>query len=84
MLDIALLGTGGMVPLPEQAVLAKKGIPLYYYDKKTRTELDFLWNDGGSLSVIEVKSGSEYRRHIALYNAIEDNPKVFKRKIIFI
>ena len=64
------------------AVLAKKGIPLYYYDKKTRTELDFLWNDSGSLSVIEVKSGSEYRKHIALDNAIEDNPKAFKRKII--
>ncbi|MDR1061104.1 MAG: AAA family ATPase, partial [Clostridiales bacterium] len=34
------------------AALAKKGIPLYYYDKKTRAELDFVFNDGGSLSVI--------------------------------
>jgi predicted AAA+ superfamily ATPase len=64
------------------AALAKKGIPLYYYDKKTRAELDFVFNDGGSLSVIEVKSGSEYRRHAALDNAIEDNPKAFKRKIV--
>jgi predicted AAA+ superfamily ATPase len=64
------------------AALAKKGIPLYYYDKKTRTELDFVFNDGGRLSVVEVKSGSEYRRHAALDNAIEDNPKAFKRKIV--
>jgi predicted AAA+ superfamily ATPase len=63
-------------------VLAKKGIPLYYYDKKTRAELDFVWNDGGKLSVIEVKSGNEYRKHIALDNAIEDNPNTFKRKIV--
>ncbi|MDR1192615.1 MAG: AAA family ATPase [Peptococcaceae bacterium] len=64
------------------AVLAKKGIPLYYYDKKTRAELDFVFNDGGDLSVIEVKSGSEYRKHIALDNAIQDNPGTFKRKIV--
>jgi len=64
------------------AALTKKRIPLHYYDKKTRTELDFVWNDGKSLSVIEVKSGNEYRRHIALDNAIFDNPGVFKRKIV--
>jgi len=62
------------------AALAKKKIPLHYYDKKTRTELDFVWNDGASLSVIEVKSGNEYRRHIALDNAIFDNPGVFQEK----
>lgn len=64
------------------ATLAKKGIPLYYYDKKTRVELDFLWNDRGSLSVIEVKSGNDYCKHAALDNAIEENPKAFNRKII--
>ena len=64
------------------AELAKKGIPLYYYDKKTRTELDFVFNDGGSLSVLEVKSGSEYKKHVALNNASLDNPGVFKRKIV--
>jgi len=36
------------------SALIKKGIPLYYFDKITRIELDFLWNDSGSLSVIEV------------------------------
>jgi predicted AAA+ superfamily ATPase len=64
------------------AELAKKGIPLYYYDKKTRAELDFVFNDGGRLSVIEVKSGSEYRKHAALDNAIEAHPNLFKRKIV--
>ena len=45
-------------------------------------ELDFLWNDSGSLSVIEVKSGNDYYKHIALNNIIEDNPKAFNRNII--
>jgi predicted AAA+ superfamily ATPase len=62
--------------------LFKKGIPLYYYDKKTRTELDFVYNDGGKLSVIEVKSGNDYHRHTALSNAIKDKPSTFNRKIV--
>jgi len=64
------------------AVLAKKGIPLYYFDKKSRAELDFVFDDRGGLSVIEVKSGNDYRRHTALNNAIENNPGIFKRKIV--
>jgi predicted AAA+ superfamily ATPase len=64
------------------AVFAKKGIPLYYYDKKTRAELDFVFNDGENLSVVEVKSGNDYHRHVALDNAIHDSPKVFGRKIV--
>jgi predicted AAA+ superfamily ATPase len=65
------------------AELAKRGIPLYYYDKKARMELDFVFKDDGRLSVIEVKSGSEYRRHAALDNAFADNPGKFKRRIVF-
>jgi predicted AAA+ superfamily ATPase len=65
-----------------QPVLGKKGIPLYYYDKKSRAELDFVFCDGEHLSVVEVKSGNDYRRHAALDNAIRDNPKAFGRKIV--
>jgi len=65
------------------AELAKRSIPLYYYDKKTRMELDFVFKDDGRLSVIEVKSGSDYRRHAALDNAFADNPGKFNRRIVF-
>jgi predicted AAA+ superfamily ATPase len=64
------------------AELAKRGVPLYYYDKKTRMELDFLINDNGRLSVIEVKSGNDYRRHAALNNAFAENPEIFSRRIV--
>jgi predicted AAA+ superfamily ATPase len=64
------------------AELVKRGIPLYYYDRKTRMELDFVFKDDGRLSVIEVKSGSEYRRHAALDNAFADNPGKFNRRIV--
>ena len=64
------------------AELVKRGIPLYYHDKKTRLELDFLFKDEGRLSVIEVKSGNDYRRHAALDNAYADNPGRLSRRIV--
>ena len=45
-------------------------------------ELDFVFKDKGRLSVIEVKSGNDYRRHAALDNAHADNPGRFKRRIV--
>ena len=64
------------------AEFSKRGIPLYYYDKKSRMELDFIIKENNRLSVVEVKSGNEYKRHAALDNAFEDNPKVFNRRIV--
>ena len=64
------------------AELVKRGIPLYYYDKKTRMELDFVLKYDGRLSVIEVKSGNDYRRHAALDNAYSDNPGKFSRRVV--
>ena len=45
-------------------------------------ELVFLINDDGRLSVIEVKSGNDFRRHTALDNVGADNPGKFNRWII--
>ncbi|MDE7154408.1 MAG: AAA family ATPase [Muribaculaceae bacterium] len=41
---------------------------LYYYDNRSRGEVDFLFDDFDNLSVvpIEVKSGKDYKRHIAI------------------
>lgn len=48
--------------------LAAHDISLFYYDNRTRGEVDFLIDDYNSLSVIplEVKSGKDYKRHSAL------------------
>ena len=62
--------------------LVKRGILLYYYDKKTRTELDFVFKDDELLSVIEVKSGSDFHSHAALDNPYMDNPGKFKQRIV--
>lgn len=73
---------GGITENCVAASLAKKDIPLYYYDKKSRMELDFLVNDGDGILIIEVKSGKEYKRHASLDHAWEEAGSKIKKRIV--
>lgn len=64
------------------AELAKKGIALNYYDKKSRQELDFIFADGNKISIIEVKSGDNYKRHASLDAAITSFTDKVNRAIV--
>ncbi|MCQ2791918.1 MAG: ATP-binding protein [Bacilli bacterium] len=46
-------------------------IPLYYYNNKKQGEVDFLIEDGDQIIPIEVKSGKDYDRHVALDKLLE-------------
>lgn len=48
--------------------LAANSNSLYYYDNRNYGEVDFLFDDYNDMSVvpIEVKSGKDYKRHVAL------------------
>lgn len=48
--------------------LAANANRLFYYDNRSRGEVDFLYDDYDSLSVVplEVKSGKDYKRHVAV------------------
>lgn len=37
-----------------------------YYDRKSKHELDFVFPEGNKISVIEVKSGKDYKKHSSL------------------
>lgn len=63
--------------------LVKRGIGLNYYDKKSKQELDFIFLDGNRISVIEVKSGDNYRRHASLDAAIDAYEDKIGRAMIF-
>jgi predicted AAA+ superfamily ATPase len=64
------------------ATLVKNGKPLYYYDKSSRAELDFCFKDGSRVSIIEVKSGKEYKKHAALDKAAEVFGDKLNRRIV--
>ncbi len=53
--------------------LAANNNTLFYYDNRSRGEVDFLYDDYDTLSVvpIEVKSGKDYKRHIAISRFVE-------------
>ena len=54
--------------------LAAHGFPLFYYDNRSKGEVDFLIDDFDSLSTvpIEVKSGKDYTVHSALNNFVSN------------
>lgn len=63
---------GALVENQIACMLASKAIPLHYYDRKSRQELDFIYPNNGMVNIIEVKSGNDYRKHSSLNAAIEN------------
>lgn len=55
---------------------------LYYYNSKKYGELDFLIEDNGQLTAIEVKSGKNYRKHNALDKCMECKDFHIQRAIV--
>ncbi|MDE7346367.1 MAG: AAA family ATPase [Muribaculaceae bacterium] len=55
--------------------LAANDNDLFYYDNRTHGEVDFLYDDYDSLSVvpIEVKSGKDYKRHVAISRFVSNS-----------
>lgn len=48
------------------------GFPLYYYHNNRKGEMDFLLETGeGKVVPVEVKSGKDYKLHVALNNLLE-------------
>ena len=45
---------------------AKHGISLNYYDRKSKHELDFIFPEKNKISIVEVKSGKDYKQHASL------------------
>jgi len=73
---------GGITENAVAAELAKKNIPLYYYDKKGRSELDFVFEESGGLSVIEVKSGKNHKTHASLDRACGEARTQLRRRVV--
>ena len=64
--------------------LIAHGHNLFYYDNRTKGEVDYLIDDYDSLSVlpIEVKSGKDYRVHSALNGFVSNDGYPVKRAVV--
>ena len=57
------------------AELRRHGHTLHYYDRKSRQELDFLLAENNKVTIVEVKSGDEYKRHASVDTALREQPE---------
>lgn len=65
------------------AEMIKRGKSIYYYDKKSKQELDFVFLDNNKVSIIEVKSGKDYKRHASLDAALANKNNNIGRPMVF-
>ncbi len=61
----------------------KHHISLNYYDHKSKHELDFIFPEQGKISIAEIKSGSNYKRHASLDMAQRLFPEKIGRRMVF-
>lgn len=62
--------------------LTAHGFSPYYYNNKKRGEVDFVIEDDGEITPIEVKSGKNYNRHAALTNLLSVPDYHFKNPCV--
>jgi hypothetical protein len=64
------------------AELVRHGHSLHYYDHKSRNELDFLIREKKFVTILEIKSGSDYKKHASLNNVLETYSNTIERSIV--
>jgi predicted AAA+ superfamily ATPase len=63
--------------------LSANGIPLHYYDRKSKQELDFIIEENNAITIVEVKSGDNFTRHASLDAAIKLYQEKIGKSIVF-
>lgn len=62
--------------------LAKHGVSLNYYDRKSKHELDFVFPEDDKITILEVKSGKDYKKHTSLDMAQSLFSEKINRRIV--
>ena len=57
-------------------------MPLHYYDRRSKQELDFIIEDNYRISVLEVKSGDSFTQHASLDAAMSLHKDEINRGIV--
>lgn len=58
------------------------GWKLYYFNSKKQGEVDFLLENDSEIIPLEVKSGKDYQRHVALKNILSNEEYAIDRAIV--
>ena len=63
--------------------LKSNGFELHYYDSKKIGELDFVLQKGLHTELVEIKSGNNYKNHLAMDHAMKVEQWEFEQSIVF-
>lgn len=74
---------GGFLENIAAQILCASGYLLFYYNSKKLGEIDFVIEEGSSISLIEMKSCHGFRNHPALSNVMSVAGWNFKRRLVF-
>lgn len=58
------------------------GWKLYYFNSKKQGEVDFLLEQDNEIIPVEVKSGKDYQRHVALSNILDNREYAIRRALV--
>ena len=82
--DVRSIKLGAVYETVVASELIAHGYKLFYYDNRSKGEVDYLIDDYKSLSVvpIEVKSGKDYTVHSALNNFVQNEEYGIKKAFV--
>ena len=63
--------------------LKSNGFELHYYDSKKIGELDFVLQKGLHTELVEIKSGNDFKKHLAMDHAMQVEQWEFEQSIVF-
>ena len=63
--------------------LKAHGFDLYYFNSRKQGELDFLIEQNGDVLPIEIKSGKDFTRHVALNNVMSNENYAIPKAYVF-
>ena len=63
--------------------LKSNGFELHYYDSKKIGELDFVLQKGLHTELVEIKSGNDFKKHLAMDHAMQVEQWKFEQNIVF-
>lgn len=63
--------------------LKSNGFELHYYDSKKIGELDFVLQKGLHTELVEIKSGNDFKKHLAMDHAMKVEQWKFEKNIVF-
>lgn len=77
------LNWGAFLENASAQILCANGFSLYYFNQKNMGELDFVIEEGDQISLLEMKSGHNYRKHSAINHALDKKNWLFKNAYVF-